>query len=88
MIGIAGIFVALLIYTVVYVFILTYPAKALGVNLLMDGTIFSPLYWSLLLLVFAGTTWLFRYSVTRSAGGARTKQDEPPPAAGHPGLIR
>ena len=76
MIGIASIFVALMIYTVAYVFFLTYPAKALGVKLLVDGTIFSPLYWALLLLVFGGTTWLFRYSVTRTATAFRMKQDE------------
>jgi len=82
MIGIASIFVALMIYTVVYVFFLMYPAKALGVKLLVDGTIFSPLYWSLLLLVFGVTTWLFRYSVTRTAGGFRLKQDENQPPTG------
>jgi len=76
MIGIASIFVALMIYTVAYVFFLTYPAKALGVKLLVDGTIFSPLYWSLLVLVFGGTTWLFRYSVTRTVTGFRMRHDE------------
>ena len=79
MIGIASIFIALMIYTVAYVFVLMYPAKAAGVKLLVDGTVFSPLYWSLLLLVFAGTTWLFRYSVIRAAGGFEMKHDENQP---------
>lgn len=82
MIGIASIFVALVIYTVAYVFFLTYPAKALGVKLLVEGTLFSPLYWVLLLIVFAGTTWLFQYSVTRNTGSSRTKQDKNRPATG------
>ena len=76
MIGIASIFVAILIYTVMYVFFLTYPAKALGVKLLVEGTIFSPLYWSLLLVVFGATTWLFRYSVKRDAGSFGTNHEE------------
>lgn len=76
MVGITSIFVALVIYTVVYVFCLTYPAKALGFKPLIDGTIFAPLYWSLFLLVFGATTWLFRYSVMRDAGCFPMKQDE------------
>ena len=82
MIGIASIFVALMIYTVVYVFFLMYPAKALGVKLLVDGTIFSPLYWSLFLLIFAGTTWLFRYSAMRTTGSLGMKHHENQPPTG------
>ena len=76
MIGIASIFVALMIYTVAYIFFLMHSANALDVKLLLGGTIFSPLYWSLLLVVFGITTWLFRYSVTRTAAGLRMRPDE------------
>jgi hypothetical protein len=82
MIGIASIFVALMIYTVAYVFFLTYPAKALGVKLLADGTVFSPLFWILLLFVFGGTTWLFRYSVTRTVTGLRMRHEDNRPPTG------
>ena len=77
MIGIASIFVALMIYTVAYVFFLMYPAKAFDLNVLLEGTILSPLYWSLFLLVLAATTWLFRYSVTsRTAASLRMRHDD------------
>lgn len=66
MIGITGIFVALMIYTVSYVFFWTHQAKVVGLEALINGTILSPLFWVLFFLVFAGTTWLFRYSVTRT----------------------
>src|SRR5215468_8883062 len=82
MIGIASIFVALMIYPVAYIFFLMHSANALDVNRLVGGTIFSPLYWSLLLLVFGVTTWLFRYSVTRTAAGLRMRRDEPRPPTG------